>query len=388
MLRVILLTDFSEAYAQNLLRGIIRYSKHHEPWVVCKMPFSYRVEHAVEGVLAWAKEWKADGIIAQFYNTDNVSIFREHGIAAIAQDFKARFCEIPNITGAHHETGRIGADYFIRKGFKNFAFYGFKDIVWSSERCEGFLCELRQHGLDGRFYEYRNTDFNKLWYYESAPLVEWLKRLPKPVALMACDDNQGHHIAELCQQCGIKIPEEIALLGVDNDEAVCNLSDPPLSSINQAVEKGGYEAAQLMEQMIKRPDIRHDDVVVVPTHVITRQSTDIYATTDKHISMVLRHIHQHTDRAFRIKELMQLIPLSRRPLETRFRQEIGMSIYTYVTNLRIERFTRRLLESKSSIADIVEEMGFSNYKNIARLFKKVKGCTPSQFRRQNLLKRR
>ncbi|MDR2361399.1 MAG: DNA-binding transcriptional regulator [Prevotellaceae bacterium] len=385
MPRVILLTDLTEEYAKNLLKGIVRYSKKHDPWVVCKMPFSYRVEHTFEGVLKWAKEWKADGIIAQFYNTDNVSVFRENGIIAIAQDFKARFTEIPNITGAHRDTGKMGADYFIRKGFKNFAFYGFKDIVWSSERCEGFVEEISKYRMEKHFYEYRNSDFNKLWYYESAPLMAWLQKLPKPVALMTCDDNQGHHIAELCKLCGIKIPEEVALLGVDNDESICTLSDPPLSSINQAVEKGGYETAQLMDKLIKNPNALYEDIVVYPTHVITRQSTNIYAANDKHISTALHYIHQHTDKKFRIEDLTHLVPLSRRLLENRFKQEIGMSIYTYVTNLRIERFALQLIESNTSITEIIDEIGFSDYKNISRLFKKVKGCTPSKFRAQNAI---
>jgi LacI family transcriptional regulator len=383
MPRVILLTDLSEEYAKNLLKGIVHYSKTHEPWVLCKMPFSYRVEHEVEGVLEWAKEWKADGIVAQFYNTDRVSIFRENGIAAIAQDFKSRFAEIPNITGAHQLTGKMGADYFIRKGFRNFAFYGFKNIVWSYERCDGFRDEIAKHRLEKNFYEYQNTDFKELWYYETAPLAAWLKKLPKPIGLMACDDNQGHHIAEVCKQYGIKIPEEIALLGVDNDEAICTLSDPPLSSINQAVEKGGYETARLMDKMIKNPDIHYDDVTVYPTHVITRQSTDIYATNDKYILVALQYIHQHADRKFRIDDLTHLVPLSRRLLENRFKQEIGQAIYTYVTNLRVERFSHHLLETNAPITEIIDKMGFSDYKNIARLFKKAKGCTPSEYRIQN-----
>ena len=383
MPRVIFLTDLSEEYAKSLLKGIVRYSKKHEPWVLCKMPFSYRVEHEVEGVLKWAKEWKADGIIAQFYNTDRVSIFKENGIAAIAQDFKSRFTEIPNITGAHRATGRMGAEYFIQKGFRNFAFYGFKDIVWSSERCEGFLQEISKYRFGKNFYEYQNTDFKELWYYEPAPLVTWLKQLPKPIALMACDDNQGHHIAEVCQQCGIKIPEEVALLGVDNDEAVCTLSDPPLSSINQAVEKGGYETARLMDRMIKNPNGNYDNVVVYPTHVVTRQSTDIYATTNKHISTILQYIHRHSDKKIKIDEIMKTVPLSRRLLENRFRQEIGLPIHAYIMNLRMERFAHHLLTSDAPVMEISEHMGFLDYKNIARQFKKIKGCTPSEYREQN-----
>jgi LacI family transcriptional regulator len=386
MPRVIFLTDLTEEYAKNLLKGIVRYSKEHTPWVLCKMPFSYRVEHEVEGVLKWAKEWKADGIIAQFYNTDNVSIFKENGIAAIAQDFKSRFTEIPNITGAHRLTGQMGAEYFIRKGFKNFAFYGFKDIVWSSERCEGFREEIGKSNLEKNFYEYQNTDFKELWYYESAPLIAWLKMLPKPIAMMICDDNQGQHIAEICKQCGIKIPEEIALLGVDNDEVICTLSDPPLSSINQAVEKGGYETAKLMDMMIQNPKKHYEDVVVYPTHIITRQSTDIFATNDKYISAVLKYIHQNTDKKLNISNIICMAPLSRRLLENRFKQEIGLPVYSYIMNLRIDKFAHKLIETDAPIIEIANEMGFSDYKNIARLFKKMKGCTPSEYRNKNSIR--
>ncbi|GHT66670.1 XylR family transcriptional regulator [Bacteroidia bacterium] len=386
MPRIILLTDLSEEYAKNLLKGIVRYSKEHEPWVLCKMPFSYRIKHGVEGVLKWAKKWKADGVIAQFYDTDRVEIFRENGIAAIAQDFKSRFTQIPNITGAHHLTGKMGANYFIQKGFKNFAFFGFKDIVWSSERCAGFLDEIKKYQFENNFYEYQNADFAEPWHYESAPLIAWLQQLPKPIAIMACDDNQGHHIAEVCKQCGIKIPEEIALLGVDNDNAVCTLSDPPLSSINQAVKKGGYETAQLMSRMIQNPNGKYEDVVVYPTHIITRKSTDIYATNDKYISATLKYIHQNVDKKMTIGTIIKQIPLSRRLLENRFKQEIGVPIYTYIMNLRIEKFAHQLLESNLSIMEIAEEIGYSDYKNIARRFKKIKGCTPSEYKIKNSIR--
>lgn len=380
MARIILLTDFSEEYAKNLLKGIVRYSLEHTPWVLCKMPHSYRVKNGVEGVLEWAKEWKADGIIAQFYNSDNVSIFKENGIAAVAQDFKERFTEIPNITGNHHKAGRMGADYFIRKGFKNFAFYGFKNIVWSKERCEGFEAEIDKHHAGKSFSEYQNEDFLDLWYYDSEPLVKWLQSLPKPVALMACDDNQAHHISQVCKQCGIKIPEEISLLGVDNDEAICTLSDPPLSSINQAVEKGGYEVAILLDRMIRNPMGDYNDIVVQPTHIVTRQSTDIYATNDKYISIVLQYIHQNANNKISISDLNQLVPLSRRLLESRFKQVTGIPIYTYLMNLRIDKFAQRLLESNDSIIEIASEMNFLDYKNFSRQFKKIKGCTPSSYR--------
>ena len=196
MARLILLTGFSEEYAKRLLKGIALYSKESStPWVLCKMPLSYRVLHGMKGVAEWAVKWGADAIIGQFYPDDDISVFAENNIIAVAQDFKTRFNSIPNITGDHYLAGKMGARYFISKGFRNFAFYGFEGVVWSTERCEGFRQELMRNNMAHNYFEYNNIEFKDLWYYESGPLINWLKSLPKPVAIMACDDNQGHHIA-------------------------------------------------------------------------------------------------------------------------------------------------------------------------------------------------
>jgi LacI family transcriptional regulator len=387
MARVILLTDFSEEYAKQLLKGIVLYSKENPPWVLCKMPLSYRDLHGVEGVLDWALRWKADAIIGQFYPTDNVGIFRENNIIAIAQDFKTRFTQIANITGAHNLAGRMGASYFIQKGVRNFAFYGFKNIVWSEERRDGFLEELTRKGLQDNYFEYQNIEFKELWYYQPEPLIDWLKTLPKPVGVMVCDDNQGHHITELCKQYGLKIPEEIAVLGVDNDDTICTLSDPPLSSINQAVEKGGYETAKMIDRLISEPDSEPEDIIVMPTHIITRQSTDIYATSDPYIAVVLKYIHQNTDKKLNVNDISRLVPLSRRLLETRFKQATGFPVYKYIFNLRMKKFAQKLLESDNPIVEIALDMGFSDYKNISRQFKQVKGCTPSDYRLMHSIKK-
>jgi len=380
MARVIILTDFSEEYAKLLLKGIVKYSKEHEPWVLCKMPHSYRDLHGIEGVVEWALKWKADAIIGQFYADDNISLFAKNGIVAIAQDFKSRFLEVPNITGAHHLAGKMGADYFIQKGFKNFAFYGFKNVIWSEERCEGFRDELEKYNLVKSFYEYQNVEIKDLWYYDAEMLIKWLQILPKPIGIMACDDNQGHHITQLCKQYGIQVPEKIAVLGVDNDEAICSLSDPPLSSLSQSVEKGGYETAELIDQLIHHKNTIPKDIVVYPTHITTRQSTDIYATEDKSIAIVLKYIHQHSDRKINVLELVRLVPLSRRLLENRFKEVTGVPVYSYILNLRIEKFAQLLLESNLPIIEIAADMGFTDYKNISRQFKRIKGCSPSEYR--------
>jgi LacI family transcriptional regulator len=302
----------------------------------------------------------------------------------IAQDFKERFSELPNITGAYHEAGQMGAEYFLKKGFKNFAFYGFNDIVWSRERAEGFEKKINSVGFKVNYFEHRKSRSTDLWYYKSNSLSKWLISLPKPIALMTCDDNQGLHITEACKQNKIRIPEEVAVLGVDNDEMLCDLSDPPLSSIGLDIEKGGYDTAKLMETMIQNGADHYYDIHVKPTQIITRQSTDIYATNDDYIASTLKYIHKNIEKNLQVDEVVRQVPLSRRSLEKRFHQITGYPIYKYIFNLRIEKFTQKLLETDQTVFEIALDLGLNDSKNIARQFKQVKGCNPIEYRKRYL----
>ncbi len=387
MYKIILLSDFTEEYGKNLLRGIARYSKNHGPWTFCRMPGYYRETIGIDGILAWAKEWKTDGIIGQFYNNGEVLKFMQAKIPVIAQDFKERFKEIPNITGAYRETGRMGAEYFLKKGFRSFAFYGFRNIVWSRERCEGFKERLKEAGHDVHLYERTDSRGMDLWHYKPSTLGKWLKSLPKPLALMTCDDNLGNHITEASRLINIRIPEEIAVLGVDNDEMLCELSDPPLSSIGLDTEKSGYETARLMQRMIEEKSAHYEDIVVQPTQVTSRVSTDIFASADKYIVEALKYIHDNLDKNLRVNEVLKKVPMSRRSLEKRFVLTTGYPVYEYIYNQRIEKFTQKLLETDMTIFEIALDLGLSDSKNIARQFKQIKGLTPLAYRKKFVLQK-
>lgn len=382
MIKIILLSDFAEEYTKLLLRGITRYSRDHGPWTFCRTPLYYRETMGIDGIVQWALEWEADGIIGQFYNEEEVRKFTDAGIAVIAQDFEERFDNVPNITGDYHETGRLGADYFLKKGFRNFAFYGFSNIVWSRERAEGFEERVKEAGHDVHYYEHKNSRSMDLWYYKPSDLSRWLNSLPKPIALMTCDDNQGHHITEAARHAGIRIPEEVAVLGVDNDETMCDLSDPPLSSIGLDAEKAGYETARLMEQMIETKMYTGKNVIVKATQVITRHSTDIFASKDKYIVSALKYIHDNLDKNLKVDQVLKEVPLSRRSLEKRFVQTTGYPVYEYIYNQRIEKFTQKLLETDLTIFEIALDLGLNDSKNIARQFKQIKGLTPVEYRKK------
>ncbi len=385
MARLVFLTDFSEAYARELILGIVRYTQQHDKaWSMYRLPLSIRDQYGLEQVVEWAKRMKADAIIGQFYKNENVELFRQNGIIAIAQDFKERFNSIPNITGAHITAGEMGADYFIQRGFRHFAFYGIPHVVWSDERYLGFKRRIKAQGRDYTFSEFRNNNEIDIWKYDSAELLEWLVSLPKPVAIMACDDNYAYHIAEICGQheehSRLRIPADIALLGVDNDQTICKLSIPNLSSINQNVELGGYQTALLIENMINNPDMEFEDVVVMPTYIATRKSTDHFAVNDPHVATLLRYINTNLHTKLTIDQLVKLVPLSRRQAEQRFDHEMKCTIHDYIISLRIEKFKEQICRGKS-ITDAAIETGFSDVKNVSRVFKQREGITPSEYRK-------
>lgn len=382
MIKILLLLDFAEEYHKNLLQGIIRYSREFGPWVFFRMPIYYRETIGIDGILKWAKDWGAKGLIGQLHSKSEIWKFTNEGISVIAQDFQERFKDVPNITGAYHETGRLGAEYFLRKGFKNFAFYGFKNIVWSRERAEGFEEKIKEAGYCVHYFEHRKSRSMDLWYYKPSRLSKWLKSLPKPIALMTCDDNQGLHITEAGRHAGIRIPEDVAVLGVDNDENICFLSDPPLSSISSDVEKGGYEAARVMQQMITAGKTNADNIIVKPTHIITRASTDIYSTNDELIVKTLKYIHLNIDKNIKVDQVLKEVPLCRRSLEKRFIITTGYPVYKYIYQLRIEKFMKKLLETDMTITEIAHELGFEDTKNISRQFKQIKGLTPLEYRKK------
>ncbi len=384
MHKIILLIDISEEYGQNLMKGVVKYSKENGPWIFCRMPLFYRETLGMQGIVDFAKEWEADGIIAQLYNDLDIKKVLDAGIFLIVEDFKERFDDIPNITGGYFEAGKLGAEYFLQKGFKNFAFYGFKNIVWSRERSQGFEKHLATQGFTVYYFDHDQTPSRELWHYKPSALSNWLQGLPKPIAIMACDDERGQHITEACKHAKIQIPEEIAVLGVDNDIMTCNLSDPPLSSIDLDTEKGGYEAARLMDKMITKKIALHYDIIVMPTQVITRQSTDIASANDKYIARALKFIHQNIDNRINVIDVIKQVPLSRRALEKRFQETTGTGVYNYIYNLQIQKFAQRLLETDKTIFEIAIESGFDNSKNISRQFKQVKGCTPIEYRKKHL----
>lgn len=382
MIKILLLIDYSSEFSRKLLRGLVQYSQEHGPWIFYRLPSYYKVLHGKQGVIEWVKERKPDAIIAQ-WDLEGSNLLKNLDIPIILQNYKKRSDYFSNLTGDYIGTGKMAAQFFIEKKFRNFAFYGNKDVVWSKERAQGFMQEIQEVGGNYFYFESDNRLNENEWGNNHIKLDEWLTSLPKPVALFACDDRFALEVSEICKINGINIPDEVSLLGVDNDELICNLSDPPISSIVLEVEKGGYDVGHLIHRQIREKQNIPFNIVINPVKIEERKSTDKYNIDNKYILTILRYIEENLNSDLSIEKLTGLVPLSRRNLEVKFKKELGISIYQFILKYRIEQFAKLLVNTDRLLFDIALECGFNDNKNISRVFKKIKGLSPAEYRRQN-----
>lgn len=380
MICVLIISDFSESFSHKLLAGLVDYSTNKEPWLVRRMPVKYKERIGIRGVIRVAKEWDVNAVIGQFEPTDEVSLFAENGIIAIAQDYRKKFSTIPNVTADYVGTGRMAARFFLERGFRNFGFFGFKDVCWSDERCDGFRQEIEAAGFGHSFYSYRMQEIEMVWYYQRERLREWLQMIPKPIAIMACDDNQGSNLIEACRRTGISIPSEVSVIGVDNDEMLCNLGSTTLTSIQVDIEAGGWQTGELIDRLVTSPDSQAYDVVLKPVKVVERMSTAAFATDDQQILKAILFIHENAKKKITVKDVASEVALSRRLLERRFKNVTGKTLYQFITELKLDIFSGMLQDTDDQVVNIALALGESDTKSISRRFKQIYGSTPSEWR--------
>ena len=381
MIKILLLIDYSSEFDRKLLRGLVQYSKENGPWLFYRLPSYYSAMHGEQGILKWAKEWKADAIIGQ-WNNDTIDLQKELNIPVVLQNYHHRSVTYSNLTGDYKGTGRMAAQFFAKRMFCNFAYFGGKVGGGSDDRCEGY----RQGGerIGGGFFSFESDKQEDEIRME---VSRWLQELPKPVALFCCDDAHALFISETCKMMNIPIPEDIALLGVDNDELMCNISDPPISSIELEVEKGGYSIGRLVHRQIKKEHEGTFNIVINPIRIELRQSTEKHNIKDPYILEVVKYIETHYSSDLTIESLLANIPLSRRNFEVKFKNALNTSIYQYILNCRCNHLADLLLTTDRPLADLAIEVGFKDYNNISRVFKKYKGCPPLEYRQKKTSQR-
>ena len=199
---------------------------------------------------------------------------------------------------------------------------------------------------------------------------------------MACDDNRGREVLEACRAAGLRVPEEMAVVGVDNDELLCELADPPLSSVALNAEAGGYRAAALLDRMMRGRSRKPTRLTVEPLHVVTRRSTDIVALDDAVVASALHFIHDHAGRPIGIDDVVERVLISRRALEIRFKKVTGRTLLAELRRVRLERARRLLQETDLSLSRVAGAAGYSSESYLTQVFRQELGQTPARYRRQ------
>jgi LacI family transcriptional regulator len=386
--KIVLLVEHSRAFGRGILYGIAKYSRLHGPWAFYRHPPYYMEAWGPRKTLSWLKnivrKFDADGVIMRAAR--NAEAVLETDLPVIVLDVNEQIPDLANILCSDIEIGRVGAEYMLNRGFRHFAYCGFDDMRWSRERSAGFCERVKETGFETSVYVQPKSKSNRSWEREQSFVVDWLRLLPKPAALMVCNDDRGQYVIEACKIAGLHVPEKLAIIGVDNDELICDLTDPPLSSVSMNTEMAGYEAAELMEKLMAGEKMAGKVIIVEPTHVVTRKSTDILAIEDREVAEAVRFIRRNAKRSLQVNEVADAAALSRRVLEKRFRAILHCSVHEEIKRVRINLLTEMLTQTDMSISEITAEMGFPGPEHVARYFRKVKGMSLIDFRKKYVRK--
>ncbi len=372
--RVALFIETSNVYGRGLLRGIRSWSRENESW-------SFRLIEQGRGAMTpdWLKGWDGDGIIARIENERILKLVEALGIPIVDVSAGLEHPRIPQVVTDSREVVRIGLEHFKSLGLRHFAFCGDDSFHWSRAR-EQYFCEALAIKESERLIRSVRVARPET---EIRLLANWLSKLPKPVGVLACYDVRGQEVMEACKEAGLSVPDEVSVLGVHNDEILCELCDPPMSSIIPDAERAGFEAAALLRQQMNRRTVRKRSIQsleIKPLGLATRQSTDTIAVPDPKIARALAFIKEKACDGIGVTEIPAVSPMARTQLERSFRRLIGRSPREEIERVRMLRVKELLIRSTLPISAIAEEAGYEYPEYLTVAFKRLHGLTPRAYR--------
>lgn len=384
--KVALLIESSRAYGRGLLRGVASYLHGHPDWSV------YLQSRSPEDPPPpWLDGWDGHGIIARVESRGLEAAIRRTGLPVI--DVRGAFdLDMPLVETNEHSTCRLAFEHLQNRGFRHLAFCGFEGANYSERRLRYFRELAKASGCCVESYESplpRSADGElmlssreQLAMVSAGSLTRWLQALPKPVGLFACNDVCGQHVLNACREAGLAVPEEIAVLGVDNDTVHCDLSEPPLSSIQLNTVRIGAVAAGLLDDLMERGVRPAAKTFIDAVQVVVRQSTDIVAVDDPVVARAVRFIRQNVGDAIGVNDVVQAAGVSRRQLERRFRLHLQRSPNDEIQRVRLRRIKELLSGTDMSLSEIAGRVGFDHPEYLSTVFKKATGITPMGYRAQ------
>ncbi len=375
---VALIIETAAVYGRQTLHGIAHYQRAHGGWSVFLDERELRAPPP-----DWLLESDCDGVICRSTTPELAEKLLKSGLPVVDLNDRYGYLGIPRLGSDMPAIGHMAAQHLLERGFRHLAYCGFSGDVWSDERLQGVAEAVggADH-LSGVYHSPSEGIRQSNWQFARAHLCDWLQTLPHPLGIIACNDVRGYHVLDACRVLNIAVPEEVAVVGVDNAETFCDLCLPPLSSILPNAERIGYEAAALLEHLMSGGVAQTQNRLIAPQKVITRQSSDVLAIDDPAIAQALRFIRERSCDGISMNDVLAHVPLSRSSLERGFRNFLGHSPQEEIRRVRLRRIKQLLVETDWPLSRIAILTGYDTDYMIVQ-FKRAFGQTPSLWRQAN-----
>jgi LacI family transcriptional regulator len=372
MIRIGIQVDFAGSYGRGVLRGLMAYANLQADWEFIMPPMYALSSRRLD-------PQNADGVIVMIHAVKSVDRYRKAKVPFVntARTLTARQLQqarIPTVLPDDAAVGRMAFTYFREKLFRSFAFCGHPTTSWSRLRQEAFAEECKKDGGSFTF----STAVDEV-------SQEWIKSLPRPCALLAANDRYAWHAIDICRENGISVPEEIAVLGVDNDVLLTEMVRPTLSSIELGAERVGFEAARVLDDLMKGKPAPADPIEIAPNGVVTRHSTDALSIQDEVVAEAARYIRQHASEQISVQDVLDEVAMSRRNLERRFKRVMRRSLLDEIRRVHLDRAAKLLRDTSLPVPQVAEQSGFASAVRFSAVFHEHMGNTPTGYRRGHRL---
>ena len=364
-------------FVERLLPGILDFARDQGGWVFTRIP--ERLTSSFE----WLRNWEGDGAFVLISNKTDVKVARSLPIPIVNVGGYVKDVRIPTVTLDQQMVGRLAAEHLLARRFHRFGYYGVRDLWYSEQRRIGFETALLEAGYKCSSIESTNLIRSPWdWRRVGGELARWLRSLQPPVGIMASWDLRAQMLSEACTMIGLRVPEDVAIVGVDNDPIACEFCIPQLTSVSRNDREVGWQAANLLSQLLEGKRSLKLPILIPPDRVVARRSTDTLVIEDAEVARIVQQVRDHLNEVFGVERILRLSPLSRRQLEQRFRRSVGSSPYAFLNELRVERAKLLLAQShKRALTTVASECGFSELRRFRMVFRRITKLSPAEYRR-------
>lgn len=374
--RVALLVETTRTYTRELLAGVRRYVAAHGPWSTF-----LELRALDSSPPAWLRNWDGDGILTRTFTKETANLIAATGLPAVELRSTNFNTNLPSIGVDNHLMGRMVAEHFIERGYRQFGAYSLHTEAFFEERVRNFTSTVESHGCICSLLPETTSDSAADWEMSQTRLIAWLSNLPKPIGIFAANDQLGVRLLDACQRAGIGVPEDVAVVGAENEETLCDFATPPLTSVRFDGHTVGYRAAELLDGLMRGRSPRKRKILIPPKGIVVRASSDELVIHDRLVANAVRLIRENIGSGFNVDDLCRKLNASRSTLDRRMKAALKRTPKGEILRVRFREVKRLLRETDLTVDAIAAQTGFAHSHYLHAAFKESHGHTPGEFRR-------